>query len=286
MTTATYSSGRTGRLRGRVLRHYLPLLLFSVVLISVLHITYYPVVRISFRSPDQAPTQHGAAGTTHSSGGDASQIPPELRKPGTVMRVDGNEASETMRSSQVLLFFERISVATGYTALLFIGATLVIGPLNLYRRRGAPVSLDLRRDIGIWAAILSGIHVLVGLQVHTNGDILRYFVSNDLAPLLTTFGWANYVGLAATVVVLLLAGLSNDRLLRKLGAKRWKRLQQLNYALFALVIIHAILYELFNGKRIFYPITLGVIAIMVVLFQMLGIWVRRSRVGAVRPVAK
>jgi DMSO/TMAO reductase YedYZ heme-binding membrane subunit len=60
--------------------------------------------------------------------------------------------------------------------------------------------------------------------------------------LTNSFGLGNWTGLAALVIVAGLLALSNDAALRKLKAKRWKRLQRLNYALFALVIAHAFFY--------------------------------------------
>lgn len=65
-----------------------------------------------------------------------------------------------------------------------------------------PLSLDLRRDLGIWTAIASVAHVVLGLQLHEGGRALGYFVDLEtLAPRLDTFGLANGTGLAATGLV-------------------------------------------------------------------------------------
>ena len=69
----------------------------------------------------------------------------------------------------------RMSMATAYTSLALLGATLFVGPLNILRSRPNPVSTDLRRDIGIWAGIVGLFHVVVGLQVHLRGNMLQYF---------------------------------------------------------------------------------------------------------------
>ncbi|RKZ54899.1 MAG: hypothetical protein DRQ44_18470, partial [Gammaproteobacteria bacterium] len=52
------------------------------------------------------------------------------------------------------------SMATAYTGLILLAATLLIGPLNLIKGKNNPVSSYLRRDIGIWAAVVSIIHVI------------------------------------------------------------------------------------------------------------------------------
>ena len=47
----------------------------------------------------------------------------------------------------------KASFATAYPALVLLAATLLVGPLNLIRKRPNPTSIDLRRDAGIWAGI-------------------------------------------------------------------------------------------------------------------------------------
>ena len=70
----------------------------------------------------------------------------------------------------------RASFATGYPALVLLGATLLIGPLNLLRHRPNPVSIDLRRDLGIWAGILAIVHTAIGQCVHLRGRPWLYYV--------------------------------------------------------------------------------------------------------------
>lgn len=59
----------------------------------------------------------------------------------------------------------RISIATAYVGLLWLCVTLILGPINILRGRPNPVSTYLRRDIGLWAAIVSTIHATLGLRV-------------------------------------------------------------------------------------------------------------------------
>jgi sulfoxide reductase heme-binding subunit YedZ len=141
---------------------------------------------------------------------------------------------------------QRLSIATAYLALAFLATTLVLGPLNYRRGRANPVSTSLRRDIGIWAAAGGILHTLIGLQVHMGGDFIRYFVPDagprGLSRSIIAFLAANYIGLLATVILALLLAISNDLALRTLGTARWKRMQRLNYLLFALVVVHGALY--------------------------------------------
>src|SRR5687767_6648646 len=141
---------------------------------------------------------------------------------------------------------QRLSVATAYVGLVLLAATLLVGPLRERMGRATPVSVSLRRDIGIWAAFGGLVHTVVGLQVHMRGEIVRYFVPDAAIGGLTksaiAFLAANYAGVAATMLLVLLLAISNDVALRALGSARWKRIQRLNYLLFALVVAHGALY--------------------------------------------
>jgi sulfoxide reductase heme-binding subunit YedZ len=142
-------------------------------------------------------------------------------------------------------WMSQATIATGYVATGLLGLTLLIGPANLLLRRRNPVSTPLPRDLGIWAAIASIVHVILGLQLwKVRSDILSFldFFVADGRPLTNSFGLGNWTGLAALVIVVGLLTISTDRSLRELKAKRWKNLQRLNYALFALVVLHAFFY--------------------------------------------
>src|SRR5262249_8608454 len=124
----------------------------------------------------------------------------------------------------------KLSMASAYAGLAVLSASLVIGPLNISRGRPNPVSTNLRRDIGIWAGLMGLFHVIVGLQVHWKGRFWIYFVypseENRFFPIrYDPFGFANYTGLGATLILAMLLALSNDMSLRRLGTKRWKSLQ-------------------------------------------------------------
>jgi methionine sulfoxide reductase heme-binding subunit len=137
---------------------------------------------------------------------------------------------------------QRLSIGTGYASLALLCLTLSVGPLRAVRGRRLPLSIDLRRDAGICTAVLGLAHVVLGLQVHHGGAIQRYFTSLDKG------GLANWIGLAATLLLVLLLGISSDRAMRRLGGGRWKRVQRLAYALFALVVAHTVLYQVVEER--------------------------------------
>jgi sulfoxide reductase heme-binding subunit YedZ len=216
----------------------------------------------------QAPGQgHGGAPTAAPADHGAAQAVPS----------DPNATNARRAQSR---FDQRLTVATGYIATGLLSFTLLIGPANLLLRRRNPVSSYLRRDAGMWTAAFSVVHVIVGLQVHSNGQIsgfLTYFFGRDGSPLLNSFGLANWVGLAATVIVAGLLTISSDLALRTLRAGRWKLLQRLNYALFALVVAHAFFYGALLRMASPFTVMLSVSVIAVLTGQTVGIWLWHRR---------
>src|SRR5215207_8885467 len=170
----------------------------------------------------------------------------------------------TADSTQVMY---RLSMATGYASVALIAWAMLIGPWRVRSGRSAPVSTDLRRDTGIWGALLGVAHVVTGLQVHMAGDFLKYFLHRDgsqAIPVRTDlFGFANWTGLAATLVLLMLLVISNDRSLRALGAKRWKRWQRWTYAAAALIVAHTLAYQLPEKDHSAYVVAFSLVALTV-----------------------
>jgi sulfoxide reductase heme-binding subunit YedZ len=143
----------------------------------------------------------------------------------------------------------RLSFATAWPALALLAATLVIGPWRTLQAKPVALSLDLRRDIGIWAGIAGVLHAIIGQCVHLRGRPWLYYVYDSKErhtfPLRhDLFGAANFTGLIAALVLLALLAMSNDASLRKLGAVQWKGWQRWNYACFALVATHTFGYLL------------------------------------------
>jgi sulfoxide reductase heme-binding subunit YedZ len=92
-----------------------------------------------------------------------------------------------------------------------------------------------------------------------------------------TFGWANHLGLLAGLLLVLLLLLSNDWSLARLGARRWKGLQRWNYAVFALAIAHAVLYQVLEKRIIGWVMTFAILSALVIAMQVAGFRSRRCR---------
>jgi sulfoxide reductase heme-binding subunit YedZ len=163
-------------------------------------------------------------------------------------------------------------MATAYAGLIFLAVSLWIGPWNVLRGRPNPVNFDLRRDVGIWTGILAILHTIVGLTVHLRGRMWMYFLKS-LHPLKlqdTQFGFANFGGLGAALLFLMLLAISNDVSLRTLKTRRWKSLQRWTYAAFLLTAAHGVAYQMIEKRYITWVLVFVGVIIATAVAQILG----------------
>lgn len=166
----------------------------------------------------------------------------------------------------------RLSMATAYAGLIFLAVSLWLGPWNVLRRRPNPISFDLRRDAGIWTGILAILHTVIGLTVHLRGRMWMYFFKS-IHPLYlqnTQFGFANFTGLAAALLFLMLLAISNDLSLRALKTNRWKSLQRWTYVAFILTAAHGIAYQLIERRHEPWILVFALVMAAVAAGQILG----------------
>jgi sulfoxide reductase heme-binding subunit YedZ len=178
----------------------------------------------------------------------------------------------------------RISIGTGYVGAIFLAAALIIGPLNMLRGVSNPLSTYLRRDIGIMAGIFAVAHTIVGLQVHVGGDFVKYFfkrkANGEIGPVLfDAFGIANHLGLIAVLIIVVLLVISNNVSLRKLGPRRWKRIQRHIYLAAALVAVHGLIYQIIERRQAAFIAGLIAIAAAAATMQYLGFLRRGGRLA-------
>lgn len=179
-------------------------------------------------------------------------------------------------------FLQRLSTALGWVSLVSLAAALALGPWHVLRGRRPPASLDLRRDLGVWAALTGLAHTVLGLQVHMRGDIARYFLHAGEAPALARvrfdlFGLANHTGALAALGLIVLLAVSNDASLRRLGRLRWKGVQRLTYPLAVLTVLHGAAYQWLERRRLALVVAFVVITALVVILQTAGVRRWRAR---------
>lgn len=171
----------------------------------------------------------------------------------------------------------RLSLATAYTAIALLALALIQGPLRVIRRRSSQLNNYLRRDIGIWTALVSLLHIWTGLHSHFKGQMWQYFVfperlwSRTIIPVrYDPFGIANWTGLAAGLVLLLLLLISNNAALRSLGPARWKQLQQWIYYAGCLILLHTVIYQYLSSRSPVYVLLFVAISSVTLYLQFRG----------------
>lgn len=155
------------------------------------------------------------------------------------------------------------SMATAYVALGLLAVTLAFGPVASLRGRRYPVSTDIRRDYGIWSAIVALVHVVVGLQVHLRGKMHEYFVQQlGVVPLprADAFGVANYAGAVAGLILVALLVTSNDMSLRRLGTDRWRTVHALASWGLVLTLLHGAVYQAVEKRAWSFVLAFAVLA--------------------------
>ena len=178
----------------------------------------------------------------------------------------------------------RASMATAYVGLALLATTVAFGPLAAFRGRRYPVTTDIRRDVGIWAGIVSIAHVVIGLQVHLRGKMPEYFVHSvrgTLLPRVDPFGVANHAGAAAALLLGVLLATSSDAAFRRVGARGWRAVHKFVEWVLILTLLHAALYQ-FVEKRD-WTIVVGFMVVAIAVISMRVLSRPPGRFGPVSP---
>lgn len=140
----------------------------------------------------------------------------------------------------------RLWRAVGDASLVLLVIALAAGPAAILWRPAARL-LAWRRALGIWSALAAALHFYLVWDGWARWSTRRLFGYEDLSAaggpdnVLTDpgFGLSNLVGLLALVWLLVLAAVSSDWAVQRLGARAWRHLQQYAYVAFYLVGLHA-----------------------------------------------
>jgi sulfoxide reductase heme-binding subunit YedZ len=170
-------------------------------------------------------------------------------------------------------------LVTAYASIVLLSATLLFGTLHVIKGRRPIVSTSSRRHLGVWSGVFAIVHVAAGLNVHMGGRYSEYFIApaTDGALRLDAFGVANHLGLLATLIIIALMVLSNDRWVRSMGPARWKRLQRSAYWLTALAFSHGLIYQAVEGRQVLSIMALILMFTVIVGFQSVGRTRTRAR---------
>lgn len=133
--------------------------------------------------------------------------------------------------------------ALGTCAYVLLHIILCIGPLARLNRRFLPLLYN-RRHLGVATFLVALVHaaLVVGFY-HGFGvvsPLVSLLTSNTNFTSLRAFPF-ELPGLAALLIMLLMAATSHDFWNRHLGPRAWKRIHMLVYAAYALLVMHVAL---------------------------------------------
>lgn len=148
---------------------------------------------------------------------------------------------------------DRQSIVSAYLCLGLLCVTLLIGPWRAVSDGRVPSNNYLRRDIGIWAALIGMVHFLLANMLSMNYAYLgRYVTDAAAAPSAEVrrqlYNYGTITGYVVAVLFLLLLGLSSDRVMRRVGLRWWKRLQRSSYVAFALTALHGFAFQALESR--------------------------------------
>ncbi len=139
----------------------------------------------------------------------------------------------------------------GAGALLLLHVVLAIGPLCRLDRRFLPLLYN-RRHLGVCMFLLAAAHGGFSIvQFHGLGvlnPLVSVLASNGNYDSLTQFPF-QALGLAALLILFLMAATSHDFWLANLTAPVWKSLHMLVYAAYGLILVHVALGSLQAAER-------------------------------------
>ncbi len=135
-----------------------------------------------------------------------------------------------------------LNLGIAYASLALLGLALAIGPLARFSTRTFGRLVELRREVGVVGGLLALAHVVLSVRIHVDWRWPLFFFNLDHNRIVEVNyrvdGIANWLGLAAVLLLLPILLSSNDLAERFLGAPGWKWLQRHTYTLFALAAFH------------------------------------------------
>lgn len=80
--------------------------------------------------------------------------------------------------------------------------------------------------------------------------------------------WGGLAGYVAGILFMKLPGLSNNKVMQRLGMPRWKRLQRTAYLVFVLIIAHAWAFQILEAGQPVLMVSLAVLTLLVIGLQL------------------
>lgn len=124
---------------------------------------------------------------------------------------------------------EAVTRETGQWALRFVMISLAISPIK--KITGLTKLVRFRRMLGLFAFFYASVHMLLYLGLDQFFDVGEIWTDIIKRPFIT-------IGFLTFVLLVPLALTSTNKMMKKMGSRRWKLLHQLNYPIVILGCIH------------------------------------------------
>lgn len=169
---------------------------------------------------------------------------------------------------------------TSLTAFVLLHVTLAIGPLARLVPSFMPLLYN-RRHLGVTVAMLAMAHAVFSvIQFHAFGDtnpVVSVFTAYDKDYLsafrnfrsISRFPFEVF-GFGALLILFLMAATSHDFWLKNLGPLVWKRLHQLVYVAYGLLLAHVFFGVVQSERSLIFPILCGSGCVLLILLHLLA----------------
>jgi nitrite reductase/ring-hydroxylating ferredoxin subunit/DMSO/TMAO reductase YedYZ heme-binding membrane subunit len=169
--------------------------------------------------------------------------------------------------------------ALGTCAFILLSLVLCIGPLVRLDRRFVPLLYN-RRHFGVITCAVSAAHLMAVIDWYLAFSPLdpwvALFAVDSRFEALRGFPYVPF-GVAAFVILLLLASTSHDFWLNFLTPPVWKALHMSIYAAYGLVVAHVVFGALQDARGAALPALIGGSALIVLSLHLVAGWKERQR---------
>lgn len=165
----------------------------------------------------------------------------------------GYDAYRGMLGANPVEFFLR---TTGVMTLVFIMVTLSVTPLrNLFGWNGL---IKYRRMLGLYAFFYGCIHLVTYSIFDKRLDLSAIIADVVQRPFITA-------GMSALILMVPLAVTSTNKMIKRLGGKRWSKLHKLTYVVAVLGVFH---FWMIVKSDLFYPAIFAAAAIFLLGYRL------------------
>lgn len=164
-----------------------------------------------------------------------------------------------------------VTRTTGTLTLVFLVLTLAVTPLRKWT--GANWLVRLRRMVGLYAFFYGSLHLLCYVWFDKWFDLAA--IAQDV-----TRRWFILVGMLAFTSMVPLAITSTDKMIKRLGGKRWQKLHRLTYLSAVAGVFH---YYLLVKSDVRKPLAFAAVVALLLGYRLFVSYTKRATPLSLKP---